>query len=465
MSRFLPRSTARALSSRCAGAALRLVVASILALCAQGCGDTPANSVAPLTPLTLVYAFEPGLVYAYQIDANGHVSGVGGSRFRVADRQWNRVVADPGGRFLFATVEQPGEIWVYALDAATGMPSLLSGSPFTPRAPHALHAAVIAPLTPNLYLAGEPGPNLRGDVTAFHIDPVQGTLSEIEASPFRAGFAPYRIWVDPEGRYLYVANNGATNRKQSLAVYSMDPASGALTAVPGSPYETITFAGYLQFHPSGQFLYATADRFFLSYRIGADGSLSPLPLPTEPAAVAAGAYIRALSVTADGRFLHAVEDSGWVITYGIDANSGVLSFVSETRGSDGFGASAFHWSEPLAVFLGSGTVALNVQRVDANRGSLVDAGAPVALADGLKPHAAGGALFFDASGGIVCVVADDSRPASGPGVRLLTYRLATSGGLDGPVEEYPVGEGLDPSIVVVRRGRPTWAGAVDASAP
>ena len=465
MSRFSLRHAAHAPGARSTGAGVRLVVASGLALCAQACGDTPTNSVAALMPLTFVYAFEPGLIYAYQIDANGHVSGVGGSRFRVADRQWNRVVADPGGRFLFATVEEPGEIWVYALDAVTGMPSLLSGSPFTPRAPHALHAAVIAPLSPYLYLPGEPGPNLRGDVTAFHIDPAEGTLSEIEASPFRAGFAPYRIWVDPEGRYLYVANNGAPNRKQSLAVYGIDPASGVLTAVPGSPYETITFAGYLQFHPSGQFLYATADRFFLPYRIGADGSLSPLPVPTEPAAAAAGAYIRALSVTADGRFLHAVEDSGWVITYGIDANSGVLSFVGETRGSDGFGASAFHWSEPLAVFLGSQTVALSVQRVDANRGSLIDAGAPVALAAGLKPHAAGGALFLDASGGIVCVVADDSRPSSSSGVRLLTYRLATSGALAGPLEESPVGEGSSPGIVVVRRGMFAASGAVGAGVP
>ena len=238
-----------------------------------------------------------------------------------------------------------------------------------------------------------------------------------------------------------------------------------MTAVPGSPYETITFAGYLQFHPSGQFLYATADRFFLPYRIGADGSLSPLPVPTEPAAAAAGAYIRALSVTADGRFLHAVEDSGWVITYGIDADSGVLSFVGETRGSDGFGASAFHWSEPLAVFLGSQTVALSVQRVDANRGSLIDAGAPVALAAGLKPHAAGGALFLDASGSIVCVVADDSRPSSSSGVRLLTYRLATSGALAGPLEESPVGEGSSPGIVVVRHGMFAASGAVGAGVP
>ena len=444
-------------------AASLVVAAAFAALCCQGCGVTPTNATSPLVPTTLVYAFEPGLIYAYKIDAQGHISGVGGSRFRIADRQWDRVIADPAGRLLFATVEQPGEIWVYALDAATGLPSLVAGSPFSARTPRSLHGAVVAPLGTVLYATGEPGPDLRGDVSAFRVDPVSGALSELDGSPFRAGFDPHRVWVDPEGRYLYVANNGAADRKRSLAVYGIDPVSGALTPVPDSPYETPTFAGYIQFHPSGQFLYATADRFFLAYGIGADGSLSSLPVPGEPATVAAGSYVRALSVTADGRFLHAVEDSGWVITYGIDALSGALSFVRETRGSDGFAASVFHWSQPLAVFLGIQTVALKVQRVEANDGVPVDASAAVALAAGLQPHAAGGSLFLDASGGVVCVVADDSRPSSRLGTLLQTYRLATSGALTGPVEESPVGEGLNPRIVVVRRGMSVQSGAVDAS--
>jgi 6-phosphogluconolactonase (cycloisomerase 2 family) len=172
---------------------------AVVGLCYQGCGATQENEVRPLTPTTFVYAFEPGLVYAYKIDASGQIAGVSGARFRIADREWERVVADPAGRFLFAIVGDPGEIWVYALDADTGAPDLVRGSPFVPRRPHVLRGAVVAPLNPVLYVVGEPGADLRGDVSAFRFDPVAGTLTELDASPFSTGFEPFRTWVDPEG--------------------------------------------------------------------------------------------------------------------------------------------------------------------------------------------------------------------------------------------------------------------------
>ena len=52
------------------------------------------------------------------------IEGIGGARFRVADRPLNGVVADRGGRFLYGVSEPEGEVWAYALDA-TGMPSLV----------------------------------------------------------------------------------------------------------------------------------------------------------------------------------------------------------------------------------------------------------------------------------------------------------------------------------------------------
>jgi 6-phosphogluconolactonase (cycloisomerase 2 family) len=453
---------------RRAGLATAVACAVLPALCSQGCGATPANPVSPLTPTTLVYTFERDVVHAYQVDANGKISEVNkGQRFRRADRNWDRLIADPTGRFLFATVEQPGEVWVFPLDGATGAPSLLEASPFTPRTPHSLHGAVIAPQGRMLYLAGEPGPNTRGDVSAFRIDPVSGALTEIDSSPFGADFGAYRPWIDPEGRYLYVANNGSG----SLAVYAVDPASGALTEVPGSPYDTPTFTGYVQFHPSGRFLYATANRFFLAYGIGADGSLSELnPPPRVPADVKLedGDYVRALSVTADGRFLYAVEDSGYIFAYAIDAGSGAPSLLSsafgEPPGSWGFAGAAFHWSQPLALFLGrekgSQALALTVYRIDASSGSLVDP-RTLELDSGLQSYAAG-SLFLDASGGIVCVFVNDSGPLSSARAHLRTYRLAPSGALDGPVDSEPLGDGSGPFVVAVRRGMAPQAGGVAA---
>jgi 6-phosphogluconolactonase (cycloisomerase 2 family) len=452
---------------RRAGLVMAVACAALPALCSQGCGATPTNPVSPLAPTTLVYTFERDVVHAYQVDAKGKISEVNkGQRFRRADRNWDRLIADPTGRFLFATVEQPGEVWVFALDATTGAPSLLEASPFTPRTPHSLHGAVIAPQGRMLYIAGEPGPNIRGDVTAFRIDAGAGALSEIEGSPFRGEFGSYRPRIDPEGRYLYVANNGSGN----LAVYRVDPVSGALAEVPGSPYDTPAFTGYLQFHPSGRFLYATANRFFIAYGIGADGSLSELsPPPRVPADVKLeeGDYVRALSVTADGRFLYAVEDSGYVFAYAIDAGSGapsLLSSAGEPSGSWGFAGAAFHWSEPLAIFLGrekgSQAFALTVYRIDASSGSLIDP-RTVELDSGPQPYSDGG-VFLDASGGVVCVVVNDSGLLSSARAHLRTYHLAPSGVLDGPADNAPLGDGAGPFVVAVRRGVAPQAGGVAA---
>jgi 6-phosphogluconolactonase (cycloisomerase 2 family) len=440
-----------------------------VALCGQSCGDTPANSVAALTPLTRVYAFEPGQIYAYQVDSEGHISGVGGVRFRIPERNWNRVISDRSGRFLFAIAESEGEIWAYALDSVTGMPSPVPGSPFRPKAPRALHAATVVPLSPHMYVAGEvpPGGEVRGDVTGFRIDPITGALTEIDDSPFPAGFQPYRVWSDPNGAFVYAANNGTDDpwRKRSLSVYRVDGARGTLTNVPRSPYETPAFLGHLQFHPSGRFLYATAEPFFLLYRIGADGALTALPRPSEPTGLPDGAYVRALSVTADGRFLHAVEDSGWIITYRIDADSGELSFVRETRGTQGFSGAIFHRSEPLAVLLGRTQVALQVLHIEADSGLPLPVEGPLFLAEGLRPYAGGAALFFDASGRILCVMVDDYRPSSRRGVRLVTYRLPAGGVLQDPVEESPVGEGTAPIMVVLHRGLSTQPDTDGAAQP
>jgi hypothetical protein len=447
----------RAIRARSAVVGVGAVLA--VALCGHGCGDTPTNSVTPLTPVTRVYAFEPGQIYAYQVDSEGHISGVGGVRFRIPERDWNRVISDRSGRFLFAIAESEGEIWAYALDSVTGMPSLVPGSPFKTKASRVLHGATVVPLSPHMYVAGEvpPGAVVRGDVTGFRIDLVTGALSEIDESPFRAGFQPYRMWSDPNGAFVYAANNGTDNpwRKRSLSVYRVDGARGKLVNVPGSPYETPDFLAHLQFHPSGRFLYASAGPFFLAYSIGTDGALTELPLPSEPAGLPDGAYVRALNVTADGRFLHAVESSGWIITFRIDADSGLLSFVRETAGAQRFNGAVFHRSEPLAVLLGLAQVTLHVLRVSAESGVPEAAADPLPLADGLRSYAGGPALFFDASGRILCVMVDDYRPSSRRGVRLMTYRLPASGALQGPVEESPVGEGTEPIMVVLHGGLST----------
>ncbi len=44
------------------------------------------------------------------------------------------------------------------------------------------------------------------DVSAYAVDPASGALTPIAGSPFAAGNGPDSIAVDPTGRFAYVSN-------------------------------------------------------------------------------------------------------------------------------------------------------------------------------------------------------------------------------------------------------------------
>jgi 6-phosphogluconolactonase (cycloisomerase 2 family) len=79
-----------------------------------------------------------------------------------------------------------------------------------------------------LYLASHGANN----VTAYSIDPPTGALAPLAGSPTAAGTGPNDVAVDFSGKFLYVANGGSNN----VSVFTINSASGALTEVSGSPF-------------------------------------------------------------------------------------------------------------------------------------------------------------------------------------------------------------------------------------
>jgi len=59
--------------------------------------------------------------------------------------------------------------------------------------------------------------------------------------------------VDPTGKFLYLTNFNISN----LTGYTINAATGALTAISGSPFPTATVPGGLAVDPTGKFLYVT----------------------------------------------------------------------------------------------------------------------------------------------------------------------------------------------------------------
>jgi 6-phosphogluconolactonase (cycloisomerase 2 family) len=122
--------------------------------------------------------------------------------------------------------------------------------------------------------------DLTNTVSGFSIG-ANGRLIEIPGSPFSAGgtVSPSGYigtnYIEITGDFLYAANAGSS----SIAGFSINPATGFLTPVSGSPFpiEGITWSGIsLSATPDGKFLIAVNNhRYTISvYKIAADGSLS-----------------------------------------------------------------------------------------------------------------------------------------------------------------------------------------------
>lgn len=61
-----------------------------------------------------------------------------------------------------------------------------------------------------------------------------GSLTEVSGSPYAAGTGPKGVTVDPTGAYVYVLNYGSNN----ISGFSLNAASGQLTAISGSPFSS-----------------------------------------------------------------------------------------------------------------------------------------------------------------------------------------------------------------------------------
>jgi 6-phosphogluconolactonase (cycloisomerase 2 family) len=179
--------------------------------------------------------------------------------------------------FLFAANQTAGDVTAYTVDPGTGSLGVLAGSPF-PIVPASHPSSMaISPKGDFLYIANA----TEGTIAVFNIsgngvlaqagiptsvgagatptsiavehsgrflyvtDPAHnavlgfsiqtgGVLSPITGSPFLAGAAPVGLGIDPQGALLFAANSGSNN----VSAYAIDPNSGALGQVTGSPFAT-----------------------------------------------------------------------------------------------------------------------------------------------------------------------------------------------------------------------------------
>jgi 6-phosphogluconolactonase len=172
------------------------------------------------------------------------------------------------------------------------------------------------------------------NVSGYTIDPSTGALSSIAGSPFAAGSFPRWVAVDPGGKFVYVVNEGDKN----VSGYTIDPSTGALTAIAGSPFTTGGDPRSMAVDPSGKFAYvADFTGNVLGYTI--NPSTGALTAIAGSPFTGGQAGLNSVAVDPSGRFAYVVnEDVNNVLGYTINPSTGALTAIAGSPFAAGIGA-------------------------------------------------------------------------------------------------------------------------------
>jgi 6-phosphogluconolactonase (cycloisomerase 2 family) len=137
---------------------------------------------------------------------------------------------------------------------------------------------------------------------SFSVDAATGAIAAVPGSPMTLTLGNLRIdgalAMSPNGKFLYVPEYDPASRNQSMSVYSIDPARGTVSSTPVSSVAG-EFDGINLIDPSGSVLVATPLYNSVSYNVGSytinetNGALNPVPgspFSTYPGATLSDSY-------------------------------------------------------------------------------------------------------------------------------------------------------------------------------
>src|SRR4029077_10260967 len=87
-----------------------------------------------------------------------------------------------------------------------------------------------------LYEVNDKNGATTNDLFGFAINPSTGALTPISGSPFASGTNTLSVSIDPTGKYLYTADSGGDGTPPalptSISAFSINATTGALTLGP-----------------------------------------------------------------------------------------------------------------------------------------------------------------------------------------------------------------------------------------
>jgi Lactonase, 7-bladed beta-propeller len=221
-----------------------------------------------------------GTVSGFSIASNGSLAVISGSPFSVPLGSVE-AVTDAASKFLF--VVNSSSVSAFTIDSTTGaltaagQPVALPASILT-----TTESAATSPTGNFLYVALTQG----NSVAAFSFDSTTGALTAVPRSPFAVGSGPNTVTMTPATLYVMDSLDGR------ISALAWDKATGALTEISGSPFPAEGTSGDIA-TLNGQYLYATRVNNLISpntdaiaaFTIDSSGGLSPLAGSPFPAGV------------------------------------------------------------------------------------------------------------------------------------------------------------------------------------
>ena len=277
-------------------------------------------------------------VFEFRAQSNGTLTPLGSPNFPAGSNPL-AVAVHTSGNFLYIADFGGNDVTLLDINKSNGNLSVpVSNSVVAPVNPPNVFSAdggpialAMSPTAPFLFVANQS----TSDVTVFAVDPGSGSLGQIQGSPFAITPAsnPHSLAVSPKGNFLFLANPN----QGTVAAFAIGT-GGGLTAVPGSPFPVGAGAipNSITVEHSGRFLYAadTAHNAVLGFSIGSNGALTAI----SGSPFAAGTQPKAVAADPQGALLFAANaGSNNVSAYVIDASTGALGAVSRCQGGEALG--------------------------------------------------------------------------------------------------------------------------------
>jgi 6-phosphogluconolactonase (cycloisomerase 2 family) len=343
-------------------------------------------AVDPATKFVFVGSSAGGGICAFTINATtGALTAVAGSPFANPGGSDYGIVADPSDRFVYVANDSTTSVSAYSITAGTGALTMISGSPYSAgtgavsiavdpsdrflylpdvgsrsvfmftidsssgaltlkrtiqgRAPATSIALATgtAPVTytPKFAYAANSDDNT---VSGYTLDPESGSLTPVSGSPFTTGAPasiqpqPVSLAVDPSGSFEYAVDFNGNGNNGVVTGFKVNAVTGALTLVSGSPFAVGSQPRTVTIDPSGRFVYVTDPFSSQIYEFSINlttGSL--VPLSGSPFSTGTGTEPWSVAIDPSGRFLCMTDIAmNKVESFSIDPTSGNLTFVSAT---------------------------------------------------------------------------------------------------------------------------------------